>query len=503
MISRGPRSGATTSGPVTRPLVACVLLALALRAPFITGPLGSDEAGLLLVVRGWDPGPGRLYGDYWVDRPPLLLGSFWLAEHLGPYGVRLTGCLAAALLVAGAVVAGHLLAERRGSWSAGLVAAALGSSYLTAGHLANGMVQGAAFAMLSCACTLAAVRGGRPPSAAWCFAAGASGAAALLVKQSFVCGLVFGCVVLLVSARRRPSRRPWALGLVAGAGGALGCCAAVAAWSLANGVDLRELTEAVFAFRLEAAPVLRDATSDAPARRAPRLLGVILLSGAGIVAGHFLARARHLGRVRPRLRAEVAGAAVLLLVAGAAILLGGSAWRHYVVQLVPGASIAAALLVLAPGREGLLAKGVTAVTALAAVVSTAVGVAVERTPPDQVRVGRLLGEAAHPGDTAVVLWGHAEVLLEAGTPSPYRHLWSLPIRTLDPRLTRLRGVMAGPSAPTWVVRWDSFRAFGLDQDRRLGRLVEKRYREVAAPCGRELFLLRGVTRPVPDRGPCG
>jgi hypothetical protein len=30
-------------------------------------------------------------------------------------------------------------------------------------------------------------------------------------------------------------------------------------------------------------------------------------------------------------------------------------------------------------------------------------------------------------------------------------MWSLPVRVRDPRLTELRRVLAGPSAPRWVV----------------------------------------------------
>jgi 4-amino-4-deoxy-L-arabinose transferase-like glycosyltransferase len=491
------------SRPVTRPLVTCVLLALAVRAPFVSGSLGSDEAGLLMVVRGWGPGPDRLYGDYWVDRPPLLLGSFWLADQLGPYGVRLVGCLAAVLLVAAAVAVGRLVAGRAGSWSAGLVAASLGSSYLTVGHMANGMVQGAALSMLSCACTLMAVRGERGPLVGWCFAAGVLGAAALLVKQSFVCGLVFGGVVLAVAAWSRPSRRPFGLGLVAGAAGALSCGAGVLGWAVAQDVDLDDLAEAVFAFRLQASAVIADATSDAPVRRTPSLLWTIIGCGAGLIAGALLWRAPSLWRARPDVRPEAAGALALLLVGGAAIAFGGSVWRHYVLQLVAGATVGAALLTLSWSGRRSRARVVVGATVVSAVASTVVGVAVERTPTEQLEVGRALGEAARPGDTAVVLWGHAEVLLEADAQSPYPHLWSLPIRTLDPELSLLLSTLEGPDAPTWVVRWNSFTAFGLDEEGRLKRVVERRYREVADPCGREMYLLRGVTRSVPDRDPCG
>src|SRR5688500_7904566 len=134
------RSG--SAGPrLTLPWLVsvCALLALALRAPFLRGDLGSDEAGLLLVVRGWGPGEDRLYGEHWVDRPPLLLAYYWLADLLpGAGGVRLLGCLATVLLVGCAAGTGYLVRGRGGAWAGGVVAAALGSSYPIGGHLANG-----------------------------------------------------------------------------------------------------------------------------------------------------------------------------------------------------------------------------------------------------------------------------------------------------------------------------------------------------------------------------
>ena len=43
--------------------------------PFLGVPLSRDEAGLLMVGGQWGPGLS-LYGDYWVDRPPLLVALF-------------------------------------------------------------------------------------------------------------------------------------------------------------------------------------------------------------------------------------------------------------------------------------------------------------------------------------------------------------------------------------------------------------------------------------------
>src|SRR5687767_11003629 len=70
-------------------LAGCLLIALLLRAPYLSVPLGRDEGGLSFIARQWDG--GSLYGDYWVDRPPLLLVLFKLAVLGGDDGVRVLG----------------------------------------------------------------------------------------------------------------------------------------------------------------------------------------------------------------------------------------------------------------------------------------------------------------------------------------------------------------------------------------------------------------------------
>src|SRR4029077_9507232 len=56
-----------------------------LRLPFVAAPLSPDEGGFLVLARQWHvAGPGgSLYGSYWVDRPPLLVATFQLADALG------------------------------------------------------------------------------------------------------------------------------------------------------------------------------------------------------------------------------------------------------------------------------------------------------------------------------------------------------------------------------------------------------------------------------------
>jgi hypothetical protein len=94
-------------GVLERPgAVVAVAIAGALTwLPNLIRPLASDEGGFLLVASQWSPGTS-LYGDYWVDRPPLLIGIFQLADVGGGLlALRVIGLLAviASVLLAGGI----------------------------------------------------------------------------------------------------------------------------------------------------------------------------------------------------------------------------------------------------------------------------------------------------------------------------------------------------------------------------------------------------------------
>src|SRR4051812_19371829 len=101
----------TTAGAV---LLLAALSVLA-RVPSMFRPLSPDEGGFLMVAAQWSKGTS-LYGDYWVDRPPLLITLFQLA-HLagGPIGLRLLGaaCVGSCVLLAAALARAALRLEGR------------------------------------------------------------------------------------------------------------------------------------------------------------------------------------------------------------------------------------------------------------------------------------------------------------------------------------------------------------------------------------------------------
>ena len=74
------RAGRRPSCP--SPVVGCVLALVLPRLLLVAIPASADESGFLMVARQWHPG-GSLYGDYWVDRPPLLVTLFRVPAVLG------------------------------------------------------------------------------------------------------------------------------------------------------------------------------------------------------------------------------------------------------------------------------------------------------------------------------------------------------------------------------------------------------------------------------------
>jgi hypothetical protein len=147
------------------------------------------------------------------------------------------------------------------------------------------------------------------------------------------------------------------------------------------------------------------------------------------------------------------------------------------------------------------AAGVLA--AVAAVLAVLVGLfkPVLGSPADEAATGEWLAAAAEPGDTAVVLYGKANVLQSAGLRGPYPFMWSLLLRTLDPELDLMVDTLEGPEAPTWVVQWHDLDSWELDSEDRLQDVLDERYVRAGRPCDHDVYLRRGETRdvlPPPD-----
>ena len=504
-----PRAHPSATG---RDLVVpfAALAVVAVRLPWAGLPLGADEAGYLQVGAQWS-GPGRsLYTDYWVDRPPLLVGLFRLAALAGgTVPLRLLGCLAvAAVVLLVAWSARQVGGARAGRW-AGVTAAALLVSPTLDAFEVNGELLAAPFVALGTGAAIRATRArsSRAPDGrvelGWAVLAGAAAVAALLVKQNMADVVVLGAALVVAGLLSDTLDRRTAGRLVGGALlGAVATLALAALVTASRGTSPGAVYEALYPFRLRAAEVVAAAGSHYAAGRLSRIGLAWLGSGLALLTGSLV-----VATLRSRLREPVLVAlAVTAVFDLASVALGGAYWLHYLVQLVVPLSIGAGVAAATAGR--------TAPTARHARPSAAVGVCVLTValalgplalhrpgsrPAYAEQVGEAIGAVASPGDTLVTLYGEPEVGRAAGLGSPYQHLWSLPVKTLDPGLRDLDAVLGGPRAPTWVVTTHGVATWGLrpgaaDATR---AVLDARYRPVAAMDGHTVYLLDTVHRAVP------
>ncbi|MCD9197360.1 ArnT family glycosyltransferase [Aeromicrobium wangtongii] len=470
-----------------------VIVALALRLPFVAIPAGPDEAGFLQVAGQWSPGGGSLYGSYWVDRPPLLITLFQIADSTGGLvALRLIGCVAvAATIVLSARAAGIVAGPRASAWTAIttaalLVAPGLGTQEISGELLAAPFVAGGLLALVQAE----RARDPRWPS----FVGGVAGTCAVLVKQNLVDVAVFATVLVVAMrwfGRRDRSARPQVrIGyLVAGV---VTTVVIASVWVLARGTSPLDVFHAMYAFRVQAARTISEGGGLAHAR--PR---AALLAWAWVSSGLALLTVA-VAVTAPRWRRSPVMVALAATIAfdAVSVAAGGAYWFHYLIQMI--VPLAVAIGVLA-ARTSRVATG-AALTAFVLAGAPAV-LQVSDVPSSSTgeQIGTAIAASSRPGDTLTTLYGQPQVNLAAGLASPYPHLWSLPVKTLDPRLTELDSLLAGPDAPTWLLVTDRIRSWGLDTSR-TRRLIAARYHRVARHNGHTIFLLDGVRRPPPVIG---
>lgn len=476
-------------------VLAVAALAGLVRLPFLTLPLGPDEGGLLMVAGQWHPGTS-LYGDYWVDRPPVLVDVFALASHLGgSLALRLIGVVlvVTSVLLAGRV--GRLVAGSQPTASVAAVAAAVTAALLLSNPLLGVLEVNAelvaAPAVLGAVC--AALGAARADSVAgrarWLVVAGGLGALAVLVKQNELDALVLVAVGALTFLAGRGERRT---ALLLPAVGALAVTAAVVAQAAALGTSPAGLWDAVVTFRLQASHVIMTSAPPAATDRAPQLLVHLVASGAPLL---LVVGAVHLP-LRPSTGALDVRWATLAVLAWetVSVVLGGSWWSHYLICLVPGLVLLVAQVAARGARRG-SARSWSLRTALAVMaVSTTAALTAYLTVPGLTApdpVVAWLRDHATPGETGVVVLGHPEYLASSGLRSPYSELWSLPVRVRDPQLHHLTAVLRGPHRPDWVVTGAQGRIGGWGIDAPDAQeTFDHRYRLVADVGDRLVFRAR-------------
>jgi 4-amino-4-deoxy-L-arabinose transferase-like glycosyltransferase len=471
-------------------VLGCVLLALVLRAPYLSVPLGRDEGGVAFIAQNWGRGHGSLYGSYWLDRPPLLVGLFKAAVVGGDLGVRLLGALAAAALVAAIALLGRTVAGECAGLIAGLFGALLSGSVAIGAVFTPAELLAAVPSTLSVLCLVLAHRSRR---ARWLFAAGVLAVGAALVKQSFLDAGVAGVAFVAASASRdRQVRRRWPLAYAAGAAVPLG---ALAQWDVAAQLPQGGFIYALLGFRVDALRTLSGSNLPLHTRllslAVPALASGLVLAVASAPAG--LRRLRGDRVLTVTLSAWLAAGAV-------GVLGGGSYWPHYLIELVPVSCVTAAIVLANVRRRTRVAVlGVATTISILAAVGGAVYVAARPPHRPELAVARYVRAHARPGDTQYVMYARTNVVYYAGLPSPYPYAWSLMVRAVPGARTRLQRLLGSPARPTWVVEWQDDDRWQLDPRGTTDRLLARGYRSAAVVCGHPILLR--ADRPAPSRVP--
>ena len=399
-------------------LGGCLLIALLLRVPWLSVPLGRDEAGLTFVAQHWDG--LSLYGDYWIDRPPLLILLFKLAALGGTGGVRALGAVTACALVVAITLLARRLAGPGAGMIAGLLAALMTGSSAIHGIYTPGELLAAVPSTLS---VLALVHAHSSRRTGAVVAAGALAMIAVLVKQSFLDAGFAGVVFVLASAvADRDVRVRWPLAYAAGA---IAPLLVVLVWLGIAGVSLRYFSYTMFEFRLDLLHTL--AGSNAPLKDRLLLLeepawdaGLVLVLGIALLG-------LVLGMRRDRVLLVTLAAWLAAAVVG--VLGGGSYFAHYLLQLVPvGCVLGAVGLARVPAPVGAAALAVVAYLALSSVAEGFRYLEHTTVHHRERAIGDYIREHAGPDDTIYVMYARPNVVYYAGLRHPYPYLWSLMVR---------------------------------------------------------------------------
>ena len=450
-----------------------------LRAPYLPAPLGVDEGGVAYIAQHWPGGHGSLYGSYWLDRPPLLVGLFELAVLGGDRGVRALGALGAIALVVAVAQLARAVAGQPAGRIAGLLAALLSGSVAIGAVYTPGELLAGVPSTLSVLCLVLAHRRRRTGVL---FAAGALAAAAALIKQSFLDAGVAGFVFVAVSgALRRELRLPWPLAYGAGAATPLG---ALALWQAVERLPHGGFLYALVGFRLDALRTLAASNIPLPVRLL-RLGAPTVASGLGLALG---AAVLGLRRLRGD-RVLVATFTAWWAAATVGVFGGGSYWPHYLIQLVPVACVGAALaLATARARTRAAVLGASAAASLVTALGAAVHMAGDPPHRQALAVAEYVRDHARPGDTQYVMYARANVVYYTGLPTPYPYEWSLMVRAVPGARAQLQRLLGSTERPTWLVQWQDDDRWRLDRAERMDHLIARGYRLAAVVCGHPIYL---------------
>ena len=429
-------------------IAAAVLGTVLARLPLLGLPAWPDEAGFLMVGGGWNLGGSStdraVYGSYWVDRPPVLIGLYGFADRLGGLEVlRLVGALAAAVTVVCVGWIAHSVGGPQAAQWAAVTGAALLSTPFHWSFMVDGELLAAPFVAAGIGCLLSGLAADGRRGWMLSFAGGAAGAAAILTKQNIADVPVFATVLLLAGLLLGS----FTLGKVvrhaaAFLSGVVVSGGVVAAWTVAHGTSLGSVFYAMYQFRIDAAQATSRGQAGISWHRAAGP-GSRSTSQRPVAADR---GGRRLGLRRRNRQASVIALLAVLAFDLVSVAAGTNYWLHYLIQPVVAV---AALTGIVAARES-WARAFSVGSAVMALLGWSVLMVSPPQTAEEV-VGKSIAGASSAGDSIVTVLGQSNVSYAAGLHSPYPYLWGLPARTLDPGGTRLEELLAGPAAPTWVV----------------------------------------------------
>jgi phosphatidylglycerophosphatase A len=441
-----------------RPVLAAILVSVAMRARFVTTPLSTDEGGYMAVARAWASGKG-LYTEAWVDRPQGLIVLFraWNALTGGSAeSIRVMAILFGCVAVASVAYVAFAIAGRRAAAISAFLVAVASANARIEGFIANGELLSGAIAVAGIAVACAYLWRGR--SLWWLFASGVTAGCAISLKQSGFDGFlaVLVCLVAGGFTKERTWREVLRECAVCVAG-----VASVMAVLLLHGalIGFSDWWYALAGYRIGGL----NATSGDWHRfgvtsriAAPTILPLAAAAVLGVVA--WLARSRRVDRSTVLLPAWICFAAI-------AFLAGGLFHRHYWVTLTfPFAT--AAGVAISKLRFTWWAVAVAMLAVIPSLISSEEVIVMDRAAASvrahddprlviDERVGDWYADHRRPGSTLYVMCASAAAYAAADALPPYPYLWLDGVLHGRRSQEQLVQLFTGDHPPTFVAGYQS------------------------------------------------
>ena len=493
-----------------------VVLTVLIRLRSFWTPITSDEGGFLAIARAWAHGK-VLYRDVWVDRPQGLLAIFRVWDWVSGgsvAAVRIMAMIFGAALVIAVGITATLLAGRSAGAIAAILVAISAASPAIEGHLANGELLSAPFAVAGLAAACAALQ--RSDKQWLMILSGVMAGCAISVKQSGLEGLLaIGLWLAIAVIARWQTLRVALLAMARLIGGLLIVIAVLAMHGALTGFS--RWWYAFAGYRLDQRSALKGAdwarffTTARVARPTIWPLLAVVIVGCLSLGVSWIKRRRRAPPGaptdwspdrRPRSSSEGIGrgSAGLVFVwsvsATIAFLTGGQFHRHYWITLCPALSVLAAVLVTRRIRIR-FALGIALVLLIPTYINTikilvlsnrefpAVASGDDR-PARTADLATWFLQRRSPGDTLYVMCASASFYADADQDPLIPYLWADNVEMVPHALDTLRSLIASPTkAPRFIAIYQL--PWTCDISGRTAALVNAHYERLTRVSGVEVL----------------